>query len=180
MHHVSSLGHEHIAELLLNGGVAITARRVDGCTPLICAFKNGHKDVARLLLDHGADVTIPTVDGVTALSHNDEALSELFPSHEAIRMYLLQNPTIDYQDENGRTVLHRACFCGQESLVQLLLELGATDSEDNDDRLPLQDAVYNGNEAVIRMLLPRGNLNTKIKDGAYPIHWTSDKATSAQ
>jgi hypothetical protein len=54
------------------------------------------------------------------------------------------------------------------------------DSEDNDDRLPLQDAVYNGNEAVIRMLLPRGNLNTKIKDGAYPIHWTSDKATSAQ
>src|SRR5204862_8085189 len=77
--------YERAIELLLEGGVDVTAKTDYGWTALQYAVISGFESIVRLLLEKGADVATKTGNGETLLhlaaSHGSEVANRLSSNH---------------------------------------------------------------------------------------------------
>ncbi len=116
----------------------VSARGVNGETPLHQVAYRADLASAKLLLDAGADVNVKTKNGETPLNNARNA--------ESIKLLLDAGADIDARDSvNGETPLHKATYNANIPLVQSLLEAGADPNiQDQDGRTAFLYAAFIG------------------------------------
>lgn len=147
-------GHERVVELLLRKGEA-TASIVDGdgMSALAFAAQQGYASIVELLLE--ADrATARRKDVLYNRRPVDWALSN---GHEIIVRSLLTYPTLDWEDDEERTMLSYEAQYGNLELVRRLLALGADrNTRDEEAWTPLIYAAHLGHTQVVELLLQEG------------------------
>ncbi|CAL8379308.1 unnamed protein product [Gadus morhua 'NCC'] len=125
--YASYIGHDNIANLLLEAGVAVNATTPRGRSALMLAASCGNESIAYFLLQHGAELELKDLRGWTALLHCTTT------GHQQMARFLLDNNA----DANGReplsgfTPLMEAAASGHEIIVQHLLDHKAKVDERN-------------------------------------------------
>ncbi|KAM8837509.1 ankyrin repeat and SAM domain-containing protein 3 isoform 3-T4 [Spinachia spinachia] len=116
--YASYIGHDNIANLLLEAGVNVNATTDKGLTPLMLAASCGNESIAYFLLQHGADLELKDSDGWTALFHCTST------GHQQMVRFLLDNNADANVKEpgSGFTTLMEAAASGHEIIVQYLLD----------------------------------------------------------
>uniref|UniRef100_A0A8C2J673 Ankyrin repeat and sterile alpha motif domain containing 3 n=1 Tax=Cyprinus carpio TaxID=7962 RepID=A0A8C2J673_CYPCA len=121
------IGHDNIANLLLETGVSVNATTSKGLTPLMLAASCGNESIAYFLLQQGAQHECKDVRGWTALLHSTAT------GHQQMVKFLLEH----HADANikeplsGFTPLMEAAASGHEIIVQFLLNHGVRTEERN-------------------------------------------------
>jgi ankyrin repeat protein len=147
---VSKIGDADKLKRLLNAGVNIEARDVNGSTPILIATANNHTNIVKILLDAGAnpneknrwqDTTL-----VWAAHFNNVEMAKLLVAKEAMLEYI-----------NGQTALHFACWRGDVNIVKYFLTIGADiNKKDHDGMTPLAYALKDNKTAIVEHLKSQG------------------------
>ncbi|XP_061087490.1 ankyrin repeat and SAM domain-containing protein 3 isoform X2 [Conger conger] len=121
------IGHDNIANLLLEAGVGVNATTPKGHTPLMLAASCGNESIAYFLLQQGAELELEDTRGWTALFHCTSA------GHQQMVKFLLDNNANANIKEpiSGFSPLMEAAASGHEIIVQYLLEHGVKVDERN-------------------------------------------------
>ncbi|KAF3853456.1 hypothetical protein F7725_014144 [Dissostichus mawsoni] len=116
--YASYIGHDNIANLLLEAGVNVNAMTAKGLTPLMLAASCGNESIAYFLLQHGAELELKDTRGWTALFHCTST------GHQQMVRFLLDNNADANVKEplSGFTTLMEAAASGHEIIVQYLLD----------------------------------------------------------
>ncbi|KAL0426643.1 UNVERIFIED_CONTAM: hypothetical protein Slati_2839100 [Sesamum latifolium] len=159
--------------LLANGARADIQNASDGETPLHVASFLGDEQMVKLLLHKGANKDVRNKSGKTAYDLAAEnGHTKLF---DALRLgdnlavaarkgevrtiiRLLENgASINGQDQNGWTALHRAAFKGRMDAARALIEKGIdVNAKDEDGYTALHCAAESGQADVIELLVKKG------------------------
>uniref|UniRef100_A0A667YI80 Ankyrin repeat and sterile alpha motif domain containing 3 n=1 Tax=Myripristis murdjan TaxID=586833 RepID=A0A667YI80_9TELE len=112
------IGHDNIANLLLEAGVSVNATTSKGLTPLMLAASCGNESIAYFLLQQGAELELKDSRGWTALLHCTST------GHQQMVKFLLDNNANANVKEpgSGFTPLMEAAASGHEIIVQYLLD----------------------------------------------------------
>ncbi|XP_077983661.1 uncharacterized protein LOC144438494 [Glandiceps talaboti] len=126
-----------------------------------------NQQVLKLLIEAGAKVI--------SLDENAIALKEALEKEESIRELLDNGAMINSKDNNGRTLLSNAAYCGNVNVVQLLLNRAADiEHVDKIGQTPLILASRQGHTEVINLLLElNAEVDHKDNDG-----WTALRAAA--
>ncbi|XP_028332913.1 ankyrin repeat and SAM domain-containing protein 3 isoform X2 [Gouania willdenowi] len=116
--YASYIGHDNIANLLLEAGVKVNATTAKGLTPLMLAASCGNESIAYFLLQQGAELELKDSRGWTALFHCTSA------GHQQMVKFLLDNNANANikEPKSGFTPLMEAAASGHEIIVQYLLD----------------------------------------------------------
>uniref|UniRef100_A0A671WJS5 Ankyrin repeat and sterile alpha motif domain containing 3 n=1 Tax=Sparus aurata TaxID=8175 RepID=A0A671WJS5_SPAAU len=116
--YASYIGHDNIANLLLEAGVNVNATTAKGLTPLMLAASCGNESIAYFLLQQGAELEQKDSQGWTALFHCTST------GHQQLVKFLLDNNADANVKEPGScfTPLMEAAASGHEIIVQNLLD----------------------------------------------------------
>ncbi|XP_015230611.1 PREDICTED: ankyrin repeat and SAM domain-containing protein 3 isoform X3 [Cyprinodon variegatus] len=116
--YASYIGHDNIANLLLEAGVDVNATTPRGLTPLMLAASCGNESIAYFLLQQGAELELRDTRGWTALFHCTST------GHQQMVKFLLDNNADANVKEpvSGFTPLMEAAASGHEIIVQYLLD----------------------------------------------------------
>ncbi|XP_069547583.1 ankyrin repeat and SAM domain-containing protein 3 isoform X1 [Brachyistius frenatus] len=116
--YASYIGHDNIANLLLEAGVNVNATTAKGLSPLILAASCGNESIAYFLLQQGAELELKDSRGWTALFHCTST------GHQQMVKFLLDNNADANVKEPGSsfTPLMEAAASGHEIIVQYLLD----------------------------------------------------------
>jgi ankyrin repeat protein len=159
LHAASSNGHEKIVKELLDAGVEIDAKTIEGETSLYIA-SHSYFEVVQMLLRGGADPGLTKNDGRTPL-HNAAESNNV----DIINVILATCQNVDAKSENGETPLHCAASRGYESTVEPLLNAGADPNSKNENgTTPIEKTKR---PPVMELLLAAGA--TVIPDGVMKI-----------
>ena len=122
LHWAAELGHDQLAQVLLNSGANTSAvTRIGRYTPLHVAAKGGHAAVVRLLADAKADVNATTTTGAAPLHF--AAASD---SSQTIGILLDNGADVNAQEPQwGQTPLMFAAASGRTDAAKVLLARGA-------------------------------------------------------
>ena len=173
LHYTAMCGHEGVAKLLLDTGVADVGV-TDGKgsrTPLHWAVVGGYEGIVKLMLDRSAF-------GLNVKGEHEQTALHMAAvrDHEGIVKLLLDTGAFDVNDTDlsGWTPLHHAAKMGKKALVKLLLDAQQVDvnARDGAGRTPLHEAARRGNKSVIKVLLDTGKADVGIEDdeGDTPLH----------
>ncbi|XP_016417953.1 ankyrin repeat and SAM domain-containing protein 3-like isoform X1 [Sinocyclocheilus rhinocerous] len=121
------IGHDNIANLLLETGVSVKATTSKGLTPLMLAASCGNESIAYFLLQQEAQLECKDVRGWTALLHSTAT------GHQQMVKFLLEHHANANIKEplSGFTPLMEAAASGHEIIVQYLLNHGVGTEERN-------------------------------------------------
>ncbi|XP_073345042.1 ankyrin repeat and SAM domain-containing protein 3 [Pagrus major] len=116
--YASYIGHDNIANLLLEAGVNVNATTAKGLSPLMLAASCGNESIAYFLLQQGAELEQKDSQGWTALFHCTST------GHQQMVKFLLDNNADANVKEpgSGFTPLMEAAASGHEIIVQNLLD----------------------------------------------------------
>lgn len=114
------LGHDAIVTSLLDNGADLMQSNNLGRSALFEACSNGHANVLALLHARRPN----TVTAYSIIDHARQAITNLVPIARVFMPTFRSMPARDI-DLAGNTVLHRAAFNGQTSMVMTLLSAGA-------------------------------------------------------
>ena len=168
-----------IAQLLLECGVDVDARRDDSWTSLHWAAFTGRVEIAQVLLDHGANAKLETEYGETALhilSGGEYDSQEQGAS--TARLLLEHGVDVNAQKKNSFTSLHEAAFKGRVEVTQVLLNHGANaklETKDGETALHIVSrGEYDSQEqgaVTARLLLEHGvDVNARKKNSFTSLH----------
>ncbi len=113
-------GDEATVKQLIESGVEINTKTVDGWTALMAACDKGHESVVRLLIERNVEINAKTRSGQTALM---VACNKGLES--VVRLLIERNVEINAKTRSGRTALMIACDKGLKSLARILIKNGA-------------------------------------------------------
>lgn len=109
---------ENLTTLLINRGVNLDVQDENGFTVLMTVVENAKHNDVRMLVKKGANVHLKNDEGKTAL---DIAIAK----NDFISMVALKSDLISQFDDNGFTLLMKACQDKDEKVVLFLHEQGA-------------------------------------------------------
>lgn len=164
---------------LLDNGMNINSRDVNGNTPLHIAATTGRLSMIDLLLKRGADVTLENGQGNTPLAlaisaNHIKAIQHLLkaqrttsqpehlpPFHRAAvdndtlltKRMMKQGTAVDTLDDEGRTALQVVSRKGMLDMVKFLIANGAdVHHVDDQGRDVLYHATFGGDKAIIKLI----------------------------
>jgi len=165
-----------LVRLLLERGVYVDARKVDGSTALHVAAFDGRPEIVRVLLDHGANANEQN-------GHSEAPIHLISQeSHEhgvGVALMLLEHGVdVNYPNKDHDTPLHTACYFGRLEIAQVLLVHGAEASSENHRAQTPLHLVSQGRSwfqhdgpGVARLLLENGaDMDAQDKDHMTPLH----------
>jgi ankyrin repeat protein len=146
-------GDEKLAKRLLEQGVDVDARDVDGGTSLQWAAWYGYSGIVSILLDYGADVNAADHTSGRRALHEAAEHGHL----ETLKLLLVRGAEVDARDRWSWTPLHRAATQGGWRVVEVLLQHGAdVNAKTSDRKGPLDLARQTGQLETIPLLLQHG------------------------
>ncbi|CAO3637803.1 unnamed protein product [Cunninghamella echinulata] len=152
LHEAALKGQYEIAKFFIERGANVNVRGFDDDTPLHDACSGGYNEVVQLLVDSGADVY--------ALNSDKQRPLDVCEDETCLKILETKMKQLDRlvaQDENGRTILHKACADGDYDEVTSLLSLGANaNAEDNKLWTPIHEAAKHGHLSVVKLLVEHG------------------------
>ena len=121
IHDAAWRGNIRSVKRLLNAGINVNQRNIEGYTPLMMASARGHTYIIRHLLNKGADARAKSRpgNGQTAL-----ILAAGQPRTDAIRALISQS-NLNSRDRYGRSVLAVAAAAGHPNVIRTLIRAGA-------------------------------------------------------
>ncbi|KAN0142132.1 Ankyrin repeat-containing domain protein [Lactarius tabidus] len=167
-----------VAQLFIERGVDVNARKKKSWTPLHSAAFSGRLDMARFLLKNGANANAKTVWGETSFHL---ASWGNYDSEEhgigIVRLLMEHGMDVHAQTKFYSTALHYAAVGGRCNIVQLLLDIGLNPNAENEQgRTPLH-SVSRGKQksqervGIARLLLERGvDVNSQEKNSWTLLH----------
>lgn len=146
-------GDQALVRALVEQGVDVNARRVDGTTALHWAVHADRLDIADILLRAGADAIAADRYGVRAVS-----LASVNGNAAMIRQLLDAGADPNTVDPAGETALMMAARTGTPSALKVLLERGArVDDRDREfEQTALMIAVRENHPEAIQLLIEHG------------------------
>ena len=167
------------AQLLLERGVDVNARKKNSFTSLHEAAFRGNIEVARVLLDHGANAELETEAGETALHVVSRGKYDSQEQGVGIaRLLLERGADVNARRKDSLTSLHEAAFKGRVEIVQVLFDHGADAKLETEPGVTALHMVslgeYDSQEqgaSTARLLLERGvDVNARKKDSLTSLH----------
>ncbi len=134
--------------MLLKEGADPNAKDMDGNTPFRLTIMDESLDIVQFFLENN-ETDINLVHERTGESPIFDAVESKGNSTNILDLIIKSGKKIDFNisNENGVTILHRAAFIGQRSMIQLLLEQGANVSAvDSEGNNPLHYIIYNNHK----------------------------------
>ena len=171
LHRAVFMGHDQIAEYLLDKGAQTTAQNSTG-TVLHTAAIRGNLEAAKLLIDKGADVNTVNQNGEIPLFY---ALSTGSDRPSDLPLLLLEkgsNPNAT--NKEGVSVLMLAVKMGMADVADALLQKGADKAirEGATGFTLLHLAAINGYGDVVGLLLDHGaDPSARDKDSRTPLYY---------
>ena len=149
---------EVVRLLIIHYSCSVDGRNKKQQTPLHIACRGGHLNMIRMLVTQFQA-------NLTLCDENSDS-----PLHEAARCGRVGivkclinefscNPIS--RGNEGKTILHLACFQRYIKLVEMLMSLAPYKLDDllmctdNDENIPLHDAVWGGSETLVRSLIKK-------------------------
>ena len=147
---------ESLVILLLEHGVPLEAKDINGNTALISSALNGKIAIAECVLDYGADINCYNNDGFAAL-HCAARMNH----HDTVAVLISKGAHLEFPaDEYSFTALHLSCMADGLSgeSARLLLEAGADKeaASGSQSMRALHWAAEKGNIEVLNELLAFG------------------------
>ncbi len=176
-------GATAMLQLLLDQGLDINARDIQGRTPLLLAVRRCSVAVA-FLLDHGADPTIGDRRGGTALHYLIGRPVET--ASPMVQKLLDAGLDIDPKDKLGRTPLIAAGYSGVPyASVKVFLDHGADPNAQDargDTLLHVLAKKTDGHDTaqIVALLIANGaDVNIEDKNGIPPLVWAAKRGKPA-
>lgn len=211
LHQAAFNGHEAVVRVLLQSGADVDTPDELGMTALHLASQMGNENITRLLLEQKANAFLKTPHGKSTLylaARSGKAAviemllqhgglckykyeTEVYASalhvattkkHDHIARMLMENlDGFEWEDRQGRTLLHYACARGNLDLVNRLLSRGFDPSGlDKQKRTSLHHAASAVSAKVLSRLLEEGlDPNQTDIDHWTPLHWAARAGSEA-
>lgn len=169
-------GQNNIINTLIELGSDVNEKTASGVTALMYAAGWKNPESVKLLIQKGANVNEKAKDKSTALINAVKA-----PSLEIMSFLLEQGANLDegininFQDENGLTLLLLVSGKGQTESVKKLIEKGADVNFRNKEGVTaLMEASWFGHTEMVKLLIDKGaDVNAKNMYGEGAMDWTS-------
>jgi TonB family protein len=152
IHVAAELGNIEAVKLLLDAGVDINEKDIDGWTPLLYAVGRD-KIIVEFLIANGADVG-PIQNGLTPLSRANNI--------EIAKLLISNGADVNASDDRKSTPLHSQAFGGKNQMVEFLINNGANvNARDNRGWTPLNGANANNKLETADLLRKYGGKTSK-------------------
>jgi ankyrin repeat protein len=148
-----------IAAMLIEHGIVLTRKNVEGDTALHLAIKYGHLEIARRILQTGCSPDVRNLKGRPPLMSLSLVEQVLFEDQwlSLIDLLVEYNANLKAADNSSWTVLHQAVIAGTPNIIKKLLEHQADPNiKGLYDATPLMVASYYGNLKTAKILLQHG------------------------
>lgn len=169
--HLAAEKSPRMVELLLQHGADVNARSGDGLVPLhYCRILRGEKrlDCLALLLNQ-AECPINDPDNV-----GRSPIFSYLDSPACVKLFLDHGAEVSLRDNDGRTVLHRACVQGRPLTLEVLLSHCSNEVvayEDNEGDTALFTSFRSDSKECARVILRRAPIGSATdKDGWSLLH----------
>ena len=140
-----------MAELLVQGGVALNYQDASGTTALMLAVRLEQVALAETLIRKGASVSQADKEGNTPLM-----IACQKGQAKAVELLIDHGASINHEEQRGWTALMIACQNGQAKAVELLIDHGAAiDQENHNGRTALMIACQTGQLEAVDLLLDK-------------------------
>ncbi|THX67332.1 hypothetical protein D6D08_06737 [Aureobasidium pullulans] len=148
----SGLGHERIAQMLLDKGADVNAPGGHYGNALQAASVGGYDKIVQLLLDKGTDVTAQGGQYGNALQ-----AASYYGYGKIVQTLLDKGADVNAQGGLYGNTLQAASTGGHDQIVQILLGKGAdVNAQGGDYDNALQAASSGGNDKIVQTLLDKG------------------------
>ena len=167
LHVAADEGNVPLALQLIEKGIWINARNLQGDAALHIASRNKFLEMVRLLCDKGSVVGV-----LNKLGQLPAHLAAETGDKDILQLLCDRGTNVNTRDIAGCTTLHAAAKAGQEDTVRILLAAGAdVDKNDIHGRTPTHYATESGDLRILHKLLIDGAdpVATDI-DQICPIH----------
>ena len=114
-------GFTECVRMLVEAKAEVDIVDEDNMTPLLYAVKGNHVDTAKLLVQSGANPNDVYIDDKKK-PHNLLMDSVVLNNTEFALLLLEKGANVDYQDDDGVTVITQASYQGQTRIVESLLK----------------------------------------------------------
>ena len=147
-------------DLLINEEIDVNIQDTGSYTALYYALANNKNDFAVKLIEKGAGLNIKYKNDETIL------LKAISINNNFLTNYLIQkgaglSDIMNWRNEKGEYLIHKAVYNGNDTLILCLLNSGADiNAQDNEGWTPLLDAIFLGNNEIAKLLINKGaNVN---------------------
>lgn len=172
LHMAVEMKNREVAKVFYKFKELLSARDIDGITPLLMAATNGSAEIFERLLDFGSD---PIIENNFGLNPMHAAIH--VGNATIVRLLLPHKKLIDAKNTTGRTPLLVAAEKGKEEICEILLKANAdpfATVEEGKNAMHL--AAEKGRSGVVRNLISIKNLiDSKTKSGYTPLMLAAEK-----
>ena len=162
------VGDIYLVSSLINHGIDVNTKDIEGWTPLHVESYTGDKNLASLLIENRADVNAVDKMGLTPLH-----VAVYRQNMDIASLLINAGASVNIPDKAGWTPLFLAIFKKDIDMVTLLLEADADINyrDPNTGWTALHLALYIEDIASASLLIERGaNVNTADNEGFLPLH----------
>ncbi|CAG2234020.1 unnamed protein product [Mytilus edulis] len=179
-------GDTQTVKQLIEVGIHINQKDINGRTPLHLACKQGHYETVKLLLNSNRQTLISRVDTRTKDNYEWSILhSACYKGHIEIVEFLIDiGMNVNDRTINGCTPLFLACMKGHLSIVEFLLDLKDETSKSLVDTTinhesgwsVVHSACYHGHIEIVKLLTDAGlSVNDRMNNGCTPLFLACQK-----
>ncbi|HET6351814.1 MAG TPA: ankyrin repeat domain-containing protein [Coriobacteriia bacterium] len=152
LHLAAALDHPDIVQALVEGGLSVEAKALEGMTPLLVAAVNDRRAAVERLLDLHANIEAVDIEqGASALN-----FAAFYGYNELARLLLGRGANPNHMNYLGTPPLQTAVAQGNIDLVRTLLDNGARTSLCSGGLTLVFIASQEGHADIVRLLVEHG------------------------